>query len=273
MAHPPRGFTTPGAADASGDYLTGVYDEPARPATGADTAASEEVARVVDVAVELFADQGYSATKLEAVSKTSGMSKRMIHYHFADKKGLYKQAIDRAFERLVPPADVLERTSTVPVEGMRRFVDALFYRFQDNPDAVALLLRENLDGVLTPAELASLGGRTEVVLHTERLLLLGQDSGAFRPGISAADVLALVSSICVFRIGSRHTSLQPGQMTLTNQRNTEGLRRMTIDTVLGFLTSNIPDSGYASYLEPDVKPKRQSSEPDDAYAIEEPELY
>ncbi|WP_235840713.1 TetR/AcrR family transcriptional regulator [Corynebacterium liangguodongii] len=265
MATPPRGSSHPGPTGAEregGDYLDEVYP------TG-----SEDLDRVIDAAVSMFAADGFAATRLEAISKVSGMSKRMIHYHFTDKLGLYRRALARAMESISPPVEVMGRSYAVPVEGMRRFIDAIFYRFQDNTAAVALMLRENLDNVLDPSETAALSGHSDALLHMERLLLLGQDSGAFRPGISAADVMLLVSSVCVYRIANHKASLALGQMKLTNQRNTEGLRRMTIDMVLGFLTSNIPDSGYPSYLEATSKPDAQAPKQADAYAIEAPEIY
>ncbi|WP_235933580.1 TetR/AcrR family transcriptional regulator [Corynebacterium qintianiae] len=288
MADSPRGTSPSGASGVSGsaraesktvDYLKEIYGESVEPVSGAVSSsdlggvATEEMSHVVDVAIAMFAAEGFAATKLEAIAKKSGMTKRMIHYHFTDKKGLYRKALVRAMERITPPAEVLNRSHAVPVEGMRRFIDAIFYRFQDNTDAVSLMLRENLDNVLDTSEVTTLNGHADAVLHMERLLLLGQDSGAFRPGISAADVLLLVSSVSVFRISNHSASLALGQIKLTNQRNTEGLRRMTIDMVLGFLTSNIPDSGYASYLEPTAKPEQPSPTPADLYTIEEPEIY
>ncbi|MBA4506067.1 TetR/AcrR family transcriptional regulator [Corynebacterium sanguinis] len=263
MAHTPR-------ADLSSDPSAELGGFASR-APGGET--RESLDRVVDVALTMFAKEGFANTKLDDISRQSGMSKRMIHYHFVDKKALYRRALTHAMQRITPPADVLNRSHAVPVEGMRRFIDAIFYRFQDNTDAVALMLRENLDPVLDQSETAALNGHSDVVLHMERLLLLGQDSGAFRPGISAEDVLLLVSSVCEFRISSHKASLALGHIKLTNQRNTEGLRRMTIDMVLGFLTSNIPDSGYASYLEAAATPAQPSTAPSDSYGIEEPELY
>jgi len=212
---------------------------------------------VVAAALSSFARRGYSETKLEALAKNTGMTKRMIHYHFGDKKGLYVRALGLALQQVAPPADILNRSHAVPVEGMRRFVDALYFAFMDNPDAVRMVIRDNLDPVLGDdgVELAAgLPGATDVTLHVERLLLAGQDAGAFRPGISAQDVLVLISSLCFFRVGNAVTALNVGHVDVERQRNVEGMRRLVIDTVLAFLTSNIPDSGYESYLETTALP-------------------
>ena len=86
---------------------------------------------------------------------------------------------------------MLNRFFAVSVEGMRRFVDALYHTCLDNPDAVRLVLRENLDPAVEADDAALLTDAREMTLHAERLLLAGQDAGAFRPGITAVDLLAL----------------------------------------------------------------------------------
>ena len=51
-----------------------------------------------------------------------------------------------------------------------------------------------------------------------------------------------------------------------SRRNVDGMRRMVIDTVLAFLTSNISYSGYESYLEPAPSPA-EAAEPDELFDI------
>ncbi|WCZ39468.1 TetR/AcrR family transcriptional regulator [Corynebacterium jeddahense] len=216
---------------------------------------------VVDAAITAFARDGYAAVKVEALAKQTGMTKRMIHYHFGDKRGLYMRALQVALERVSPPDEILNRSHAVAVEGMRRFVDALYHAFLDNPDAVRLILRENLDPVTVDEDATVLSGAGAVALHAEGLLLAGQDAGAFRPGITAVDLLTLISSLCFFRVGNAMTAQRVSRVDLGTRRNIDGMRRMVIDAVLAFVTSNISYSGYESYLEADQIP------------VEDPDLY
>ncbi|GAB3077993.1 TetR/AcrR family transcriptional regulator [Corynebacterium aquatimens] len=218
---------------------------------------------IVDKAVAEFAHCGFEAAKLDTIAAQAGVSKRMLHYHFGDKCELYKRALNRAVESFTPPQDFLERSYAVPVEGIRRFVDAIFHVVQRNPDVVSLIVRENLDPVLDYEESHRMLGESEVILQIERLLLLGQDVGAFRPGITAIDLLVLVSSISFFRTTNARTVLYYGNLNLLDPRNTEGLRRLAIDTALTFLTSNIPYSGYDSYLAPSGPAASRDSESDE----------
>lgn len=203
---------------------------------------------VVGVALRLFARDGYAGTKLDTVASTCGVSKRVLHYHFGSKAGLYQRAVALALENVAPPQRLISRTYAVPVEGMRRFVDATFHSFRDHPESVRLLMRENLDPVIDVEETNFDGRDRSVVLHLERILMQGQDAGAFRPGISADDVLALIVSLCEFQVAHPATSYAVSRVRVGDARNTEGLRRLVIDAVLAFLTSHIPHSGYDSYL-------------------------
>lgn len=248
---------------------SGIYDS--EPGSLYDTA--PQLDAIVDVALTMFADNGFEATKLETIAKETGVSKRMLNYHFDDKRGLYKRALIKAAASIAPPQDFLDRSYAVPVEGIRRFVDAIFYVVQSRPEIVKLILRENLDPVLDPEESHKLLSKSEVILQIERLLLLGQDVGAFRPGISAADLLTLVSSISFFRASNAKTVLYFGNLNLHDPRNTEGMRRLAIDAALTFLTSNIPPSGYDSYLvggEISAPDEESTSLIDDIYLDENP---
>ncbi|WIM67179.1 TetR/AcrR family transcriptional regulator [Corynebacterium breve] len=227
---------------------------PASPANFADSKlveVPEETATpedVITIALHRFAIQGFQETKLDAISKESGMSKRMIHYHFGDKRGLYHRTLATALSNLQPPTEVHNRSFTVPVEGVRRFVDAMFYRMVEEPESLRLVLRESLEPVLDLVEMSAISDASELTLHLERLLLMGQDVGAFRPGISTHDLLALILALGSYRVTGHDLTVNLFDIDLQSRENTEGMRRFVIDAVLAFLTSNISDSGYSSYL-------------------------
>lgn len=261
------------AQDAVADVPGPAVDTgaPARSGSKAD------VHRAVNVALHLFATHGYAGTKLETVAKEAGMSKRMLHYHFGDKKGLYRAAMHRAAYTFSPPKDFLERSFDVPVEGVRRFVDSIFHQIVQHPDSVQLFLRENLDPVLDAGEITTVWNDDSIIMQMERLLLMGQDAGAFRPGVSSVDIGLIIASTTFFRVANQYTMDHFGAINLFSPENIDGMRRLTIDAVLAFLTSTIPDSGHSSYLTvtlpadmlPDSVPSdHPSSQPTGDYIVE-----
>src|SRR5690554_6431611 len=99
----------------------------------ADLDDTSTVEGVVEVAIEQFSEHGFPETRLDAIARISGMSKRMIHYHFGDKKGLYHRCLVAAVERITPAAEEMIVDTTVPVEGVTKLVDAVYSRMVSNP--------------------------------------------------------------------------------------------------------------------------------------------
>lgn len=232
-------------------------------------AESVSIDSVVDVAIKQFSRFGFAETKLESIAQESGMSKRMIHYHFGDKKGLYLRALSTAAQRLNPPEDALEIDTTVPVEGVRKLVDWLFRERVANPEAIRMLVWETNQQILDPAQqaIADVAG---VALHLDRLLLLGQDAGAFRPGISANDIFTLISSLTVYRVTNQVMVENMLGVNFNTQENIDGMHRLAVDAVLAFLTANIPASGHESYLTSSSFDTKEGDEasPQDIYSEE-----
>lgn len=207
---------------------------------------------VVEAAIEQFSELGFLETRLETIAKISGMSKRMIHYHFGDKKGLYHRCLVEAVERITPEAEELSIDTSVPVEGVTQLVEAVYLRMVDHPECLRLLAMESLHQVLGITELAALNSQSEVSLHLDRMLMLGQDAGAFRPGIAAEDLFYLVGSLAFYRMTNRDLLVNLFDLDPASAENTEGVRRMAVDAVVAFLTANIRDSAHGSYLVADI---------------------
>src|SRR5699024_4097132 len=126
------------------------------------------VEEVIAVAITQFSTDGFDGTKLEDISRASGMSKRMIHYHFGDKRGLYLLSLISAMDSLQPRSDQLVIDSAVPVEGMRKLVDCWFEIFMNNQDAVRMVVEENTLPVLEAAEQPGVADFSGVMLHINR---------------------------------------------------------------------------------------------------------
>ncbi|MDO5670682.1 MAG: TetR/AcrR family transcriptional regulator [Corynebacterium sp.] len=211
---------------------------------------SATIDAVVDVAIEQFAELGFQDTRLDSIAKESGMSKRMIHYHFGDKKGLYLRCLSEAAHRVQPPADEIIPETLVPVEGVTRLVEAVYSTMISHPESVRLLSHEGLHRVLNITGVANLVPGTHVSLQLDKLLMQGQDAGAFRPGIGAEDIFYLLFSLAFTRVAHRDLMVNLVDVDTMSKENTAGIGRLAVDTVLALLTANITHSGD-SYLTAD----------------------
>ena len=213
---------------------------------GSSVEVTQEV--VLDVALKHFAELGFAEARLEAIAQESGMSKRMIHYHFGDKKGLYLSCLQLAVAKLRPSAAEMELDSGVPVEGVKKIVEVVFRHYIAYPEAVRLLVVENLMEYAHVIDRQPIADQSSVTLQLDKLLMLGQDAGAFRPGISAQDVFALITSLAIFRLTMHKTTVNLYGVDMTDRHNTAGMARMAVVAVVAFLTSNLKNSQEISYL-------------------------
>jgi AcrR family transcriptional regulator len=84
--------------------------------------------RALDVALELFAEQGYEKTSLREIAERLDVTKAALYYHFASKEALLAGIVDS----LVEPADELvawsqtqPRTAEFRQEYLRRLAGLL----------------------------------------------------------------------------------------------------------------------------------------------------
>ena len=165
-----------------------------------------------------------------------------------DKQELYAQAVSTCMEAITPPADALRMDSPIPAECMAHIVSAVYTQLDSHRDAVALLAAESLHPVLEADTASAMMESSELGLHLDRVLLRGQEAGAFRPGISAQDVFYVIVALSSFRLNHRHLLATTTRVDTLSAANTAGIRRLVVDAVLSFLTSNIPNSVHESYL-------------------------
>lgn len=74
-------------------------------------------------ALELFADKGFAATRLEDVAARAGVSKGTVYLYYENKEALFKEAIEAAMTPVLEAAETLvTETQSPAAELLRRFV-------------------------------------------------------------------------------------------------------------------------------------------------------
>src|SRR5579862_7976101 len=69
--------------------------------TGRRLSANQRRQQLFDVALELFADRGYSATTMDDIAETAGVTKPLVYQHFSSKRALYLELADSIAQELV----------------------------------------------------------------------------------------------------------------------------------------------------------------------------
>ena len=106
--------------------------KPGRPPVQAD--GPDQRQRLVDIALTLFAKQGFAETTLAAIARGAGMTPAAVHYYFKTREQLFDVLFD---ERIAPMRQRIEETFLEHADDPIAALTALATRFvtlaQENP--------------------------------------------------------------------------------------------------------------------------------------------
>jgi len=93
--------------------------------------------RILKSATELFLDEGYGSTTIEAVAARAGISKRTFYDRFDDKSVLFAAVVHRIIEQIRPPAE-LPLLAGADLPSVLRRLAGLILRAALSPQGIAL---------------------------------------------------------------------------------------------------------------------------------------
>src|SRR5207244_2377175 len=66
--------------------------------------------RILEGAAEEFAASGFAGARIDRISRRTRLNVRMIYYHFASKRGLYRAVLQNIYEEMSTVLDATERS-------------------------------------------------------------------------------------------------------------------------------------------------------------------
>jgi AcrR family transcriptional regulator len=157
---------------------------------GSDQGSRDTRSRLRELALELFAEQGYEKTSLREIAERLGVTKAALYYYFKSKEDIVRSLVEdyvADLDELIAWARSQPRTPEVRAEIVRRYLHIV-----RTGTAVIRLLHQNQ---ATVSGLAHAKERGE--LFKERLDalidVLAEPGGSLRDQIRAASCLMSVS--------------------------------------------------------------------------------
>jgi AcrR family transcriptional regulator len=159
---------------------------------------AERQEHLLDVATNVFAQRGYSATRVDDIVEAAGISRRTLYEHFKSVEAILTEVYDRAirisfqlmFARLAGVADPVERihagcaayyemiaanpaAARVVFEVYRHAGPEQAARYELNTNRYALLMLENLNQAYANGELGRAPDELTVYALTKGLEAVG----------------------------------------------------------------------------------------------------
>ncbi len=96
---------------------------------------------IIDAAVRLIADQGFSATSVEDIAAAAGVAKGSVYYNFGSKTDVLEAALELGLDRLQSMLDEV-RAGLVGREALHALVAGLLRQVHARPDFAKLIAAE-----------------------------------------------------------------------------------------------------------------------------------
>jgi TetR/AcrR family transcriptional regulator len=103
-------------------------------------------ARIVQHAIEVFAEAGYAGTALATVAERVGISKQNLLYYFATKKILYQRVLDDVLDQWLDRMHILTEPDQEPADLLRSYIQAKLRFSKEQPKASRVYAMEVIGG-------------------------------------------------------------------------------------------------------------------------------
>ncbi len=145
--------------------------------------------RVLEIAVQLFNEQGYDATSVADLAQRLGLTKSALYHHFASKEELLSVALDQALSSLEAVLDDPRAQEGPASDRLRHVIRSATDVLVAQLPSVTLLLRVRGN---SPVEQSALERRRLFDHRVTRLVADAQREGDVRTDVDAAVVARLI---------------------------------------------------------------------------------
>ncbi|MCW8327202.1 TetR/AcrR family transcriptional regulator [Photobacterium sp. SDRW27] len=133
---------------------------------------------IIQVACQLFAEQGYAATKVADIAKVADVPKPNIYYYFKAKDNLYRAVLESVTLPLLEASKPIEQLDD-PSEALSEYIKAKLRISRDHPYASKVFANEVMSGAkYLPEDIAE-------KLHAQSTMIIAKFTGWIERGAMA----------------------------------------------------------------------------------------
>lgn len=103
-----------------------------------------DLAKVLEIAIKSFANNGFAGTSMNTIAKEAGYTKAVLHYHFDNKENLWKEAVLHLDKKLIQRYEEI-RGYFKDLEGlalMKAYTRQYIYFCAEHPEYFKLVFHE-----------------------------------------------------------------------------------------------------------------------------------
>lgn len=195
-------------------------------------------AELLEVATEVFADKGFSGTRIDDIVERTRTTKRMIYYYYGSKENIYLAVLERAYQSIRGAEQELNVEGLDPVDALRKLAELTYDHHLDNSDLIRLFAIENIHRGEFVRRLESVRELNKPALGLlDDILARGRAEGCFKRDVDSLDVHMLISAFSVFQVANNYTFGYLFDVDMTSEPAHDHQKKVIGDVVVSWLMS------------------------------------
>lgn len=196
-------------------------------------------ADILNAAREEFAMSGLGGARVDKIAEKSGANKRMIYHYFGSKEDLFTAVIEDAYASIRVSEMKLQLGNLKPEEAIKKLVEFTWSYYLKNPEFITLVTSENLHKARHVAGNQNLKKLQQAYVESvDDILQRGIASGAFRPGIDAAQLCITIAAIGFYYLNNRYTSGALFGFNFTSEAALKARLDFNLETVMRMILAS-----------------------------------
>lgn len=174
--------------------------------------------RILKTAIQLFSENGFHGTTVDAIVAEAKVNKRMVYYYFGNKEKLYESVLTEAYKRLEMLEEESAQESLSIEEWIKHIVRIYFDFLQNNPEFSKLVLWENLNQGRGLQSNPSKITKYPILKKLDQTIKRGVKEGQLREDLDARHLLINLIGLCQVYSSNQYTLSQILGMNLQSRR-------------------------------------------------------
>lgn len=104
--------------------------------------------RILEAAVQLFADKGFDATSISDITEASGVGRGLVYYYFKSKRSIYDAVLKDGVERMNAVGARAYASEGTALDRLRQFIVEFRQLHIDRPNIARVGMRAEFEGSL-----------------------------------------------------------------------------------------------------------------------------
>lgn len=163
-------------------------------------------AKLLKAATDEFSSKGYDGARVNVIAKNAGVNINLVYHYFGSKDGIYLAVLESTYVLIRKHHRDMSLRALPPEDAMTQLVRSTFRMFCETPEAIGILVSENVQQGRFVRSSKLIGGLYNALLgFLKDTLERGVEAGVFRRDVDPVELFITINGLGYFYLSNRYT--------------------------------------------------------------------